>query len=63
MAKCFGYRFYNRSSVLAQYALTVTLMVIYLGLLIAFCVVRKKTGAGKQLIGLPYAVALFFMFM
>lgn len=39
------------------------MVAVYLSTLIALGIVRGKTGPGKQLIGLPYMFALFFMFM
>ncbi|KAF9695004.1 hypothetical protein EKO04_006794 [Ascochyta lentis] len=32
-------------------------------MLITLCIVRKRTGAGKRLIALPYVLALFFKFI
>jgi hypothetical protein len=62
MSGCFN-RYSYDGYVLALYALVILLTVFYLGVLIALCVVRKKVGAGKRLIGLPFTFALFFVFV
>ncbi|KAF2625179.1 hypothetical protein BU25DRAFT_412980 [Macroventuria anomochaeta] len=63
-SSCFdsSYGLYD-SYELAQYACVVIFLAVYLGTLIAVCVVRRRTGSGKHLIGLPYMFALFFMFI
>ncbi|KAJ4366527.1 hypothetical protein N0V95_000193 [Ascochyta clinopodiicola] len=71
MARSYGY---NRSStcfrrpyydamILADYACVVVFLAVYLGTLIALCVIRRRTGAGKHLIGLPYILAISFGFI
>ncbi|KZM25389.1 uncharacterized protein EKO05_0000561 [Ascochyta rabiei] len=65
---------YNRSSTcfrpsiyddyaLSDYACLVVFLAVYLGTLITLCIVRRGTGAGKHLIGLPYMLALSFKFI
>jgi hypothetical protein len=61
-SSCYRFSTYD-SYTLAQYACMVVFLAVYLGTLIMFCIVRKKTGAGKRLVGVPYMFALIFMFM
>jgi hypothetical protein len=44
----------------ASFALDVVLLAIYLGLFISLCSFRKKSVAGKKLLGLPFIGAVFF---
>ncbi|KAI8938269.1 hypothetical protein NX059_005928 [Plenodomus lindquistii] len=43
------------------FACIVLFFLVYIGIAIGLCVVRKKSGAGTRLIGVPYMSALFFM--
>ncbi|KAH6644024.1 hypothetical protein C7974DRAFT_12783 [Boeremia exigua] len=63
-SRCFqsDYGYYNKSDY-AMYACMVVMLALYLGTVIALCVVRRKTGPGKHLIGIPYMLALLFMFI
>lgn len=45
------------------FACTVIFFAVYLGISIALCIVRKKTGPGKRLLGVPYIVALTFFIL
>jgi hypothetical protein len=48
----------------ASFALDVVFTVIYIGILIAFFLIRKKSSvAGKRIIGLPFIGAVFFFFL
>lgn len=62
-SRCFSSYWGYDSIDIAIYACTVIFLAVYLGALIALCVVRKRTGPGKHLIGLPYILALVSMFM
>ncbi|KAH7091280.1 hypothetical protein FB567DRAFT_589176 [Paraphoma chrysanthemicola] len=42
------------------FAADVLFLVIYLGLAITLCTFRKKTGAGKKLLGAPFIIAVLF---
>jgi hypothetical protein len=42
-------------------AYTCVYLAFFIGISIAFAFVRKRSGAGKKLIGVPYGVALFFI--
>jgi hypothetical protein len=44
----------------AGFALDVVFLAIYLGIFIALCSFRKKSVAGKKLLGLPFIGAVFF---
>lgn len=59
---CFQSDLYDNYFI-AEYACVVVFLVVYLGILLTLYVVRRRVGAGKHLIGLPYMFALFFMFM
>lgn len=62
-SSCFSKSWLYDKYFIAQYAALIIFLAVYLGLLIALCVIRRSTGAGKRLIGIPYMLALFFMFM
>ncbi|KAJ4383512.1 hypothetical protein N0V86_001564 [Didymella sp. IMI 355093] len=59
-SRCFNDYFSRSSYTISNYARGVIFFAIYLGILITLCVVRKRAGAGKRLIGLPYVGALSF---
>ncbi|KAH9861628.1 hypothetical protein J1614_011380 [Plenodomus biglobosus] len=45
------------------FACIVIFFVVYLGISLSLCVVRKKAGTGRKLVGVPYMLALFFMLL
>lgn len=61
-SRCFDSYSYDGASI-SQYACSVLMVAVYLGTLIWLCVVRKRTGPGRHLIGLPYIFALAFRFI
>jgi hypothetical protein len=51
---------YTTTYAQAGLAYYVIFLVLFTGIFIATFFVRRKTGAGKKLIGVPFVVALFF---
>jgi hypothetical protein len=59
---CFSSGYYG-SADYAQYASVVVFAAVYLGIAVGFCFTRRKFGQGKRLVGIPFMLALFFIFM
>jgi hypothetical protein len=45
------------------FAHDVVFFVVFLGISIAFCTFRKKSVAGKKLIGIPYILTILFLLL
>lgn len=46
-----------------NFANIVLFFVFFFGISIAICFARKKSGAGKKIIGLPYIIAVFLFLL
>ncbi|KAF1931641.1 uncharacterized protein M421DRAFT_2288 [Didymella exigua CBS 183.55] len=57
-SRCFDSYWRYRPEAIADYAHAVVFLAVFLGILVTLCVVRKRAGAGKRLIGLAYIGAL-----
>ncbi|KAJ4987725.1 hypothetical protein SVAN01_06749 [Stagonosporopsis vannaccii] len=62
-SRCFSSSLGYNGYTIALYACICIFLAVYLGILIALCIIRRTTGPGKHLIGLPYMFALAFMFI
>ena len=54
---------FNTPYAQAALAFVVLFLVLYAGIFISTFFIRKKSGAGKKLIGVPFLVALFLQVM
>lgn len=54
---------FNTPYAQAALAFVVLFLVLYTGIFISTFFIRKKSGAGKKLIGVPFVVALFLQVM
>jgi hypothetical protein len=54
---------FQEAITIAPFANDVIFFVVFLGITIALCVLRKKGAAGKGLLGLPLIGCLFFFLL